>query len=61
MEAIMQSPNASSLEEFPHPNPLLEKVIKLVDLIYEARGLNVPQVMEFEQLRTLPPGSFGRA
>ncbi|MDM9380283.1 Coq4 family protein [Chlorogloeopsis sp. ULAP01] len=38
----------------------IQKFLDLVDRITEKKGLNVPQVVYVEKLRSLPVGSFGR-
>jgi ubiquinone biosynthesis protein COQ4 len=43
-----------------HPTPRLQQFLALVDHLTEARGLNVPQIVHIEKLRSLPYGTFGR-
>ncbi|MFQ4143741.1 Coq4 family protein [Chlorogloeopsis sp. ULAP02] len=40
--------------------PRIQRFLDLVDRITEKKGLNVPQVVRIEKLRSLPVGSFGR-
>jgi ubiquinone biosynthesis protein Coq4 len=43
-----------------HPDRI-EKFLTLLDKATEKKGLNVPQIVEIEKLRSLPVGTFGRA
>jgi ubiquinone biosynthesis protein COQ4 len=44
------------------PTPLrIALFLNTVDRTTELLGLDVPQIIEIEKLRTLPPGTFGRA
>ena len=43
-----------------NPDIDLDEFFKLIDKITEPLGLNVPQIVEIEKLRTLPIGTLGR-
>jgi ubiquinone biosynthesis protein COQ4 len=43
-----------------HPAPFIAQFLDSVDLVFGKMGLNVPQVVNIEQLRSLPAGTFGR-
>ncbi|MBD2358311.1 hypothetical protein H6G41_27495 [Tolypothrix sp. FACHB-123] len=43
-----------------NPAPRLQQFLNLIDRISDAQGLSVPQIVDIEKLRTLPPGTFGR-
>lgn len=45
----------------PALNPRVERFFKLIDRIAELRGRNVPTIVNLAVLRSLPPGTFGRA
>ncbi|MEA5574860.1 Coq4 family protein [Anabaena sp. UHCC 0451] len=38
----------------------VEKFLDLLDHFTEAKGLNVPQIVEIDKLKSLPQGTFGR-
>lgn len=42
-------------QQFPH----IETFFNLIDIISETLGLNVPQIVEIEKLRSLPPNTLG--
>ncbi|NWF58075.1 MAG: hypothetical protein HXY43_01830 [Fischerella sp.] len=44
----------------PHPTVRIQKFLDLVDRITEKQGLNVPQIVDIQKLRSLPIGTFGR-
>jgi ubiquinone biosynthesis protein COQ4 len=43
-----------------NPAYRFEKFLNLLDRWTEAKGLNVPQIVEIEKLKSLPNGTFGR-
>ncbi|MBW4612262.1 MAG: hypothetical protein KME21_03100 [Desmonostoc vinosum HA7617-LM4] len=43
-----------------NPVPRLQQVLDLIDRMTEVKGLNVPQIVDIEKLRSLPIGTFGR-
>lgn len=41
--------------------PLVPVLLGLSDRLSDALGISVPQIVDMNQLRSLPPGTFGRA
>jgi ubiquinone biosynthesis protein COQ4 len=44
----------------PNPTPFVPIFLNLIDRLFEPLGLNVPQIIEIEKMRSLPEGTFGR-
>ena len=45
----------------PSPNLPVQRLFNFVDGFAEAIGTSVPQIVEFEKLRSFEEGTFGRA
>jgi ubiquinone biosynthesis protein Coq4 len=43
-----------------NPTPRLQPFLDLIDRITEARGEHIPPIVNIEELRSLPLGTFGR-
>jgi ubiquinone biosynthesis protein COQ4 len=54
-------PLLQRISESSHPTTRLQEFLDLVDRYTESKGLNVPQIVHIEKLRSLPDGTFGRA
>ncbi|WP_225977395.1 Coq4 family protein [Nostoc sp. CENA543] len=49
------------LADTSNPTPNLQKFLDLIDRVTAATGKDVPAIVNIEQLRSLPPGTFGRS
>ncbi|MEB3180450.1 MAG: Coq4 family protein [Nostocaceae cyanobacterium] len=45
----------------PHPTSRVQQFLDAIDKISVVRGKSVPPIVNIEKLRSLPPGSFGKA
>lgn len=50
----------SPVEELTNPALRIETFLDFVDRVAEIRGVNVPPIVDIEELRSLPIGTFGR-
>ena len=51
----------NSADADSNPTPRIQQFFDFLDKVSESRGRNVPQIVQIEELRSLPTGTFGRA
>ena len=56
MMSILNSADAEN-----NPTPKIQQFFDFLDRVSELRGRNIPQIVQIEELRALPIGTFGRA